>query len=171
MLFRSLRQFLEGGELPNLTQAATRHNNILLDVVTVFSHVVDFWRLATTKIENDLFSSVSVDSFSQLQDIQGFCIGFLTAAAVSVSKSKADFQRYIATALRLAVCVGALVELDAIILDSSQDQGLSMSISWSSQPEYDGFKNILNTYQSVGLVTVQSDKDVFTNIDRVISPV
>lgn len=73
---RSLRQFLEGGELPNLMQAATRHNNILLDVITFFSQVVDFWRLTTTKIENDLFSSVSMDSFSQLQDIQGFCIGF-----------------------------------------------------------------------------------------------
>lgn len=144
---RSLRQFLEGGEPPHWKQPPAR--NILFDVVTVLSQAVEFWRLATTKVQNDLFSSVSGEFSSQLQDIQGFCIGFLTAAAVASSKTKADFQKHIAVALRLALCVGALVELDDAKSDNLHGHAASISVGWNSESEYNEFKKILDDCQSV----------------------
>ncbi len=145
----SLRQFLEGGELSNLVQAEARPNNILLDVVTVLSHIVDFWRVATTKIENVLFASGSVNPSGYLKDIQGFCLGFLTAAAVSSSKDKSEFETNIAAALRIAVCIGAIVELDAVDLDASGDRAGFLSVGWSSQAEHEGLSHVLNTYPRV----------------------
>lgn len=145
---KSLRQFLEGGEPPKL-------NKILLDVVTVLSQAVDFWRLATTKVQNDLFPSLSGDLSSQLQDIQGFCIGFLTAATVASSKTWADFQKHVAVALRLAVCVGAVVELDDTKPDHPHDHAASISVGWSSESEYHEFKKVLDHCQNVSPAAVR----------------
>ncbi|KAK8029647.1 Methylphloroacetophenone synthase [Apiospora rasikravindrae] len=44
--------------------------------------------------------------------LQGFCVGFLSAVAVAVSKTEADIGASAAVALRLAVCIGAYVDLD-----------------------------------------------------------
>lgn len=140
---RSLHQFLEGGVLPSLEQNPA--SNIMLDVLTVLSHAVEFWDLATTKIQNDLFPRVSAEPSIQLHNIQGFCIGFLTAAAVSSSKTKADFETHVAVALRLAVCVGALVELN----NATSDRAASVSVSWSSEAKYQEFTKILENYQDV----------------------
>jgi hypothetical protein len=139
----SLHQFLEGGALPSLEQLSA--SNILLNVLTVLSHAVDFWDLATTKVQNDLFPRVSAEPSIQLHDIQGFCIGFLTAAAVASSKTKADFETYMAVALRLAVCVGALVELD----NATSDRAASVSVCWSSVAGYEEFIKILENHQNV----------------------
>ncbi|KAJ8128197.1 hypothetical protein O1611_g5440 [Lasiodiplodia mahajangana] len=44
--------------------------------------------------------------------IQGFCIGFITAVAVASSKTEAEIGRAAASGLRLAMCIGAYVDLD-----------------------------------------------------------
>ncbi|RYP44065.1 hypothetical protein DL768_009434 [Monosporascus sp. mg162] len=155
----SLCQLFQGGELLNLTQTEARHNHILLDLITVLSHIVSFWRLASTKIENSLFASQSVnlDPSSYLQDIQGFCLGFLTAAAVSSSRDKVEFQANTATVLRIAVCIGALVESDAVKLESSEGQAGHLSVGWNSQAEYEKFNNILDVYPN-GYIACMTDK-------------
>lgn len=145
----SLRQFLESGELTNLTQTEVRHDNLLLDVVTVLSHVVHFWLLAT-KTHNALFTPLtSANSDYRLHDIQGFCLGFLTAAAVASAKDKAEFVTNVTVILRIAVCIGALVEADALELDKSETQTVSLSVGWSSQAEYNDLDNVLTKYPSV----------------------
>ena len=44
--------------------------------------------------------------------IQGFCVGFLTATAIACSENEEDIATLGAVGLRLAVCVGAYVDLD-----------------------------------------------------------
>ena len=46
------------------------------------------------------------------EGIQGFCVGFLSAVAVATSGSEADLGPSAAIAFRLAVCIGAYVDLD-----------------------------------------------------------
>ncbi|KAI1817387.1 beta-ketoacyl synthase domain-containing protein [Poronia punctata] len=46
--------------------------------------------------------------------IQGFCSGFLSTVAVAGAETEADLGRTAAVALRLAVCIGAYVDLDGI---------------------------------------------------------
>lgn len=163
-----LRQFLESGDLANLTQTGTRHDNILLDVVTVLSHVVDFWRLATTKIQNALFTSPkTANPGYRLYGIQGFCLGFLTAAAVASAKDKSEFATNVTAVLRIAVCIGALVEADAMELEKLGTQAVSLSVGWSSQAGYDEFTNVLAKYPNVSRWVARKgpERDMFTNLN------
>lgn len=60
-------------------------------------------------------SVTHVDLLGKLQigGIQGFCTGFLSAAAVACSNSDEDVCIFGAVVLRLAVCIGAYVDLDS----------------------------------------------------------
>lgn len=119
--------------------------NILTDTLTVVSHVVEFWHLATTKVQTDLFSCASGEASSRLEDAQGFCIGFLTAAAVAASKTKAEFERHVAAALRLAVCIGAMVELGESTNGAHEDRTASISVGWKSESQYEALKKTLDS--------------------------
>lgn len=149
----SLAQFLKTGELDSLTQTGSRKDNILLDVVTVVSHVVDFWRLATTKIQTELFTPHKPDDPGRhhLQGIQGFCLGFLTAAAVASAKDKTAFEINVTAVLRVTVCIGALVEADVAELHKSGTQPASLSVGWTSQTDYDALADVLNPYPGVSV--------------------
>ncbi|KAI1128807.1 hypothetical protein F5Y10DRAFT_291694 [Nemania abortiva] len=165
---RNLRQFLESGELTNLTQTEVRHDNLLLDVVTVLSHVVHFWLLATTKTQNALFTPLTSANLDyRLHDIQGFCLGFLTAAAVASAKNKAEFVTNVTVILRIAVCIGALIEADALELDKSGTQAVSLSVGWSSQAEYNELSNVLTKYPSAYIACITDvTRATVTTCDR-----
>ncbi|KAK0723563.1 hypothetical protein B0T26DRAFT_263600 [Lasiosphaeria miniovina] len=154
----SLGQFLKTGELDTLTQTGSRHDNILLDVVTVLSQIVDFWRLATTKIQNGIFTPLKSDDAGRhhLYNIQGFCLGFLAAAAVASAKNKAEFETNAAAALRIAVCTGALVEADVVELGKSGAKPASLSVGWSSQSDYEGLGDVLKSYPN-GYIACMTD--------------
>jgi hypothetical protein len=140
-----LGDFIGGGSLPDVKQPG----NVLSDTLTVISHIIEFWRLRT-KVHNVVFpmSSVLPAVESQLGDAQGFCIGFLTAAAVAGSRNKADFEKYASAAVRIAVCVGAAVELEATTADP-EDQATSVAVGWKSDKQYNDFKKILDSCRSV----------------------
>lgn len=147
-ILQSLREFFEQDDLPAFEEGPAKRSNILFDVMTVLSQAVDFWNLAKTQVRS-FYPYASSNTAFQLKEIQGFCIGFLTAAAISSSKSAVDFQRNIAVALRLAVCAGALVELDSLRFSTSQDRAVSLSVGWSSNSEYVIFKELLKSLTSV----------------------
>lgn len=50
----------------------------------------------------------------QASGIQGFCIGFLTAVVVACSTQSKDVASFAASGLRLAMCIGAYVDLDQV---------------------------------------------------------
>ncbi|KAL8831679.1 MAG: hypothetical protein Q9191_000724 [Dirinaria sp. TL-2023a] len=95
--------FFQGGAA--LTFKPT--DNILLCPLTVIIQIVDFWKLT---------HAVDLPSFhaSQLQDVQGFCLGFLVAIAASCSSNERQFQDLAAKAVRLALVAGAVVDSDAL---------------------------------------------------------
>ena len=149
----SLHQFFKSGDISSLAKTKGRYNSIVLDIVTVLAHIVDFWRLATTKIETGIFAASITRPDSCLFDIQGFCLGFLTAAAVASSKDKANLEASIAKILRIAVCIGALVESDATKLERAGESATILSVSWGSQAEYEDFNNILKAHPTVSRCT------------------
>lgn len=146
---RWLHQFLEGGDGTRIEASAAQHQNVSLDVVNVIFQIVEFWRLATTSVGTALFSSSDARPTSSLEDIQGFCLGFLTAAAVSSARAKAEFEQTTATVLRIAVCIGALVELDDLRLRGSGSEPAFASVAWDSPDGYSTLKEVLSTYPDV----------------------
>ena len=58
-------------------------------------------------------------TFPGFNNVQGFCIGFLTAAALAIFKDKDDFRHFASIAIRLAVCIGSITDLNENPLDRS----------------------------------------------------
>ncbi|KIA75609.1 polyketide synthase [Aspergillus ustus] len=114
--------------------------NIVLSVITVISQVVDLWRHASTDVRlASIPASRSMKGSASVKDVQGFCIGFLTAAAVASSTTQEALERNITVALRLAVCIGAIVELDNVLASPA----VSVSIGWKSETQYEKLERVL----------------------------
>lgn len=143
LALRRVAGFLNGDDFPSLDQSIAR--NIELNVLTVLFHAADFWRASATKIRSEIFPSLPHSS-SYLADIQGLCIGFLTAAAVSCSMSEMCFRRNIVVSLRIAVGVGALVDYDSITKAAA-----SISVGWSSHLERQALQGLCEKYVEVSI--------------------
>ncbi|KAL4882675.1 hypothetical protein BJY04DRAFT_217168 [Aspergillus karnatakaensis] len=124
-----------------LQQAPAR--SIILNIITVLSQVLDLWHHATTDLRLDSIPTGEViKGGGRVSDVQGFCIGFLTAAAVASSGSQQALKRNIAVALRLAVCVGALIDLDTIV----SSPAVSISVDWKSESQSEELRRIIDGF-------------------------
>ncbi|KAI1846151.1 hypothetical protein JX266_007676 [Neoarthrinium moseri] len=87
------------GHLPNHYALGL---SVLLQI-TQYTHYLDHLGRGSHR---KLLDSVKVGG------VQGFCVGFLSAVAVAVSETESALGSSAAIALRLAVCIGAYVDLD-----------------------------------------------------------
>lgn len=87
---------------------------------------------------------------SSAQNLQsvGFCTGFLTAIAVSCSSNDAQLRKYGATAIRIAMLIGAVVDTQDFSGDE-ETESRSFSVAWNSLPENEQMIKILDTYPDV----------------------
>ncbi|KAI0378532.1 hypothetical protein F5Y04DRAFT_272492 [Hypomontagnella monticulosa] len=127
---QQLTTFFESktGEAPRLEPPY----NVLLVPLTVISQIAEFIRLDCSGT------------------VQGFCVGFLAAAAVANSRNRAELERWTAIAVRLAVCIGATVDVDELSnthghSDSSKLSS-TWSIGWTSISEKDHFEKTLASF-------------------------
>lgn len=134
---------------PNLNEAS----NLTVAPLTVLSHLVEFWRLHQTpnkKIDSVIFpSSSSSPSSCRLRDVQGFCMGFLAAANVASSRTALDFRKSASAAVRLAVCIGVVVDLDEASMVEQLDGTCSLAVRWKSEAEFDYLTEALGRYPEV----------------------
>ncbi|OTB18660.1 hypothetical protein K445DRAFT_363971 [Daldinia sp. EC12] len=120
--------------------------NLLLVPLTVISQIAEYIRL------------------DKGGTVQGFCVGFLAAAAVANTRDRADLERWTATAVRLAACIGAVVDLDELErsngkADSPQCSS-TWSVGWSSIIEKEHFERTLTSFPEAYISCV-------TDVDRV----
>ncbi|KAK0736359.1 hypothetical protein B0T21DRAFT_393084 [Apiosordaria backusii] len=102
--FHELADFAQGGRL--LLENSDWRRNTLLAPLTIVSQTVDFTvRLKGIQPHEALLQTN--------QQVQGFCIGWLSAASIASSKHWDDFKQNISAALRLAACIGAAVDADS----------------------------------------------------------
>lgn len=138
----SLSDFFQGGPPPTLSGPI---NNILLSPLTVISQIIEFWKLS-----HGFDNRPSKES--QLRDVQGFCLGFLTATTVSCSTNETQFKSLAPKAVRLALCMGALVDLDALTSSNGHDYASAIAVRWKSPTQMEHFKDILKLFPSVSHV-------------------
>ena len=140
-----LYQVLESGTLPDVRVL----RNTMLAPLTVISQIVDFLCL-----DEEAYGTTSPAFFktgSGLGNVQGFCVGFLAAAAVACSRDRTDFQRYSTVALHLAVCIGFIVDCDEETCPAPQDRSSSFAVCWKTDLEQAHFKRTLSSYPSVSI--------------------
>ncbi|KAM0134954.1 hypothetical protein ACHAO1_005387 [Botrytis cinerea] len=124
-----LTQWLETGALPPGPMNRDLPNMVCTPL-TVIIHVVQFFNYLETHYEpvhaydNLLASATPIGA-------QGFCTGFLTAAAVTCASDEDTLVKLCSNALRLALCIGAYVDLDQS--NAGENWTTAIMVSWSER--------------------------------------
>lgn len=117
--------------------------NIVLAPLTIISQIVDFWHSRRGEAEHT--------SFPGTDNVQGFCLGFLTATALATSRSPSDFRRSASIALRLAVCIRSIIDLR-----ESPFHNYTFTVRWKPDLGKEAFEAILKDCSSVRLHILSS---------------
>lgn len=80
--------------------------NTELSSLTVVSQVISFIRLNDTAGTND--------GILGFEAAQGFCVGFLSAAALASANNWAECEYNVSNAVRLAACIGIIVDAEKL---------------------------------------------------------
>ncbi|KAL4966680.1 putative polyketide synthase [Aspergillus stella-maris] len=148
----ALARFFEGGPPPSSTKSLS----ILITPLTVLQHIVELYTLR--KATSEL----------QITDVQGFCVGFLAAISVASTHDETQFRVVLVKVIRLAVCIGALIDLNEIeygragslvVRWSGEEGRLSMNKVLSSHPgAY--ITCMTDTNRATITVPIDSERDV-----------
>ena len=122
-----LQEFAAGNQIPD----PETFSNSQLAALTVIFQVAKL-----LEIENALD-----DVLWRFEAAQGFCTGFLSAAALSLSRTQQDFERYISTAIRLAICTGFIVDEEDASHEISE-QATAVSVRCKTAAD----RSLLDTY-------------------------
>jgi hypothetical protein len=103
-----------------------RLTNTALAPLTVVAQIIDF--VQTTA------SPGSEEGLAGLASVQGFCIGFLSAAALASATTWAEFEHNAANAIRLAACVGIIVDAYEA-WRPADDRVAALSVRWKTEAD------------------------------------
>ncbi|KAL2802294.1 hypothetical protein BJX63DRAFT_438016 [Aspergillus granulosus] len=132
---RQLSLFLQG-KAPQET--STNQMNFLLLPVTVLRHMVDLHRLRQEKPEYEITG------------VQGFCVGYLAAIVACWEMGSPEFLQALGVILRLAVVIGAAVDVDELVKQRAQ----SIAVRWKSSTEYSSLVETLTGYSGAYIACV-----------------
>jgi hypothetical protein len=124
----------------NLEHQLPHLPNIILSPLVIITHITEYLKYL------DAASPESRPQESSTE-ILGFCMGFLSALAVAISKDRREIEAYGATVIRLAMLIGGVVDAQGM-LDS---QGLSKSFAtaWTSSEAAAEMDRILKGFPEV----------------------
>ncbi|KAL9020402.1 MAG: hypothetical protein Q9185_002376 [Variospora sp. 1 TL-2023] len=142
-----LDQFLTSGTLLD-TDALS---NLIVAPLTIISQISEV--LSQDRDRKDA-------SFPRLENVQGFCLGFLTAAAFASSRDPTDFRHYASVAVRLAVCIGAVVDLDEASHDDPFGRHSSIAVRWKASTGKDDLTKVLKDYPQAYISCVTDEDSV-----------
>ncbi len=135
-----LREWIDHGEFLPMSGVPP---NVLTMPFTVIVHLVQYFHYMDPDVSQaQLLEGLKVGG------VQGFCTGMLTALAVACSKTEEEVNTYGAVALRLALCIGAYVDLDGLSSDGALDSA-SLAVRWRSAAGHEEVMEILKHYPDV----------------------
>jgi hypothetical protein len=133
---KELEEFAAGRTIPD----PQKLSNIQLAPLTVVYHITEFIQLS-----DDPDSS---ESFLSFRAVQGFCIGFLSAAAVSSSSDYTELERSVSNSLRLAACIGALIDSQDVS-HAPLDRATAVSVRWNTPSDRAYLETCLDLFPDV----------------------
>lgn len=136
------------GSVNALGSSETR--NMVALPITIVTHIVQYF--GVLEHSGPAFDHQSVlKHVSAGGGIQGFCAGLLTALAVASGKSEDDVAALAATAISLAFCVGAYVDLDQARAESGVSRYTSLAVRWRAPTTCEDIQQILRNHTGVGI--------------------
>ena len=139
-----LTKWLQSGDLPedadDLPHVAALPMTVLLQIALYLQHL-DRNGLTTNY-------RISLQSLQQ-HGVQGFCAGFLTAAATAFSENEEQLSRNLGTSIRLAMCLGAYIDQNTVNAEHP-NPACALSIRWK-QGNFSAaqVKDLLKAYPDV----------------------
>ena len=119
-----LQKWLQSGDLPedvdDLPIVAALPLTVVLQTALYLQHLD---RNGITTTYQDILKSF------QLHGVQGFCTGFLTAAATAFSENEKQLAGNLGTSIRLAMCIGAYVDQNTVCAEPPSP-ACALSIRW-----------------------------------------
>jgi DNA-binding transcriptional regulator YbjK len=100
------------------------------------SQVVDFIRAGNKNL-------------SDFHTLQGFCIGFLSAAAISSAEEWVRFEADVCNAVRLAACIGIVIDIREAALET-HDRASTVSVRYKTAADRAYLETCLDAFPQVG---------------------
>ena len=141
-----LVRFFSGAQEPDLLMRSKSlpTNNIVMTTLTVVAHIIEFWKLTHFRLHDE--GGVDRSQLAEnISDVQGLCTGFLSAVCVSCACNEDEFQSLSVKAIRLAMCIGAWVDLDAYHHNISS----AMAVRWKTDADFQQLNRTLQSYSKV----------------------
>lgn len=141
-LLTNLGEWFKTGKLDH---ESSHLPNIILSPLVIITHISEYMKYL------DVASPESRQQWDHpgksSTEILGFCMGFLSALAVSISKDRRQIETYGATAIRLAMLIGGVVDAQ----DELDNQGPSKSFTtaWTSSEAAKQMSQILKRFPEV----------------------
>lgn len=118
--------------------------NLLLCPLVVILQLKQYMRyreLVQPESEQGRFSDTDIESV-------GFCTGLLSASAVSCSTTQEQLEKHGATAVRLAILIGAVVDAGNADADPGSES-ISLSAAWQTGSGRTELDRVLETFPKV----------------------
>ena len=120
--------------------------NVLTIPFTIIIHIIQYFHY----IEGLQIKHADVIKNVETAGIQGFCTGILTAIAVACSEDEEDINVFGVVALKLALCIGAYVDLDGAFANEVNET-TSIAVRWRSEGGHDSILQTLRSYPEVSM--------------------
>jgi hypothetical protein len=143
-LLKGIKRWIDHGDFP--TQTSETLPNVLSTPLTVIIQIVEYFNYL--KHLGPGISHAQILDSVQNGGFQGFCTGFLAAIALACSEDERDISELGAVALRLAVCVGAYVDLDGRFAHPPRETSC-FTVRWTAAIGKAQVFNILKGYPDV----------------------
>ena len=144
-LLQRFSDWLRTGEFPEETFPL---QNTVLTPLTVIAHLTQYLKFLEL-CQPESWQRDNFPLYTRYKtETLGLCTGLLSSAAVSSSANHAQLRRYGAVAVRLAMVIGALVDIEDTETDPD-GKWKSFSISWTSAEVKSELNRLLEEYPEV----------------------
>ncbi|KAH8691966.1 putative polyketide synthase [Talaromyces proteolyticus] len=135
--------------------------NIILSPLVIITHITEYISY--------LDSTASSTVLERSTETLGFCMGFISALAVSISRDRRDIESYGSTAIRLAMIIGGIVDTQDIV--NTNGVSKSLATAWNTPTAGDELREIIKKYPEAYISVSYDDQraTITTSAERIVT--